>query len=108
MEERSATQWARSWEAAPASMFRHGLGDTGLIGTSMHPNPAIQHGVTQPFWICTAAGLRPGLGALIRITAGPTEQFTCSRRQILTRSLRPCSKALNRWASNDSRILMEE
>lgn len=50
----------RSWEAVPASMSRHGLVDTEPIGTSTHPNRTIHLGVTQPFWICTAAVLRPG------------------------------------------------
>src|SRR5215469_9567134 len=107
MEERFTTQWVRSWEAVPASMFRHGLADTEPTGTSTHPNRAIHLGVMQPFWICTAAVLRPGLEAPIRITAGRTEQCTCNRQQILTRSPWRCWKARNRWGSNDSRIRME-
>src|SRR5215469_15358132 len=106
MEERFATQWVRSWEVVPASMSRHGLVDTKPIGTSTHPNRTIRLGVTQPFWICTAAVLRAGLEALIQITAGRTELCMCSRRQILTRSLWPYSKALKVWAWNDSRIRM--
>src|SRR5262249_38775232 len=108
MAERLAIRWARFSVVVPASMFRHGLVDTEPIGTSMHPNQPIQPGVTQPFWICTAVGLRPGLEALIRITAGRTEQCTCSRRQIFTRSQWPYSKALKLWGSSDSRIRMEE
>src|SRR5215472_16521439 len=104
MEERFATQWVRSSEAGPASMSRHGPVGIEPIGTSTHPNRTIHLGATQPFWICTAAGLSPGLEAPIRITAGYTEQFTCSRRQILTRSLSPYSKALKLWDCNDSRI----
>src|SRR6516162_9979491 len=106
MDERFATQWVRSWEAVPASMSRHGLVDTEPIGTSTHPNRTIHLGVTQPFWICTAAVLRPGLEAPIRITAGRTERCTCSRRQILTHSPWPYSKALKVWGCNDSRVRM--
>src|SRR5215831_6310609 len=108
MAERLAIRWARFSGVVPASMFRHGLVDTEPIGTSTHPNRTIQLGVTQLYWICTAVVLRPGLEALIRITAGCTEQCTCSRRQIFTRSLWRCWKARNRWGSNDSRIRMEE
>src|SRR5215469_5613402 len=100
------TQWVRSWVAVPASMSRHGLVDTEPIGTSTHPNRTIHLGATPPFWISTAAVLRPGLEAPIRITAGRTEKCTCSRRQIHTRSLWPYSKALKVWGWNDSRIRM--
>src|SRR5215471_10426553 len=108
MEERLATQWVRSLGADPASMFRPGLVDTEPIGTSMHPNRTIQHGVTQPFWICTASVLRRGLEVPIRIIVAHTARCTCSPQQTLTRSLWRCWKALNRWVSNDSRIRMEE
>src|SRR5215472_14245795 len=108
MEERFTTQWVRSWEAVPASMSRRGLAGTEPIGTSTHPNRTIHLGVTQPFWICTAAVLRPGLEAPIRITVERTVQCTCSQRQIHTRSRLPYSKALRGWGCNDSRIRMEE
>src|SRR5215467_407811 len=108
MEERLATQWARFLEEGPASMFRHGLVDTERTGTSMHRHRTIHRGVTQPFWICTAAALRHGLEAPIRITAAHTARCTCSPQQTLTRSLWPCWKVLSRSGSNDSRIRMEE
>src|SRR5215471_18658002 len=108
MAERLAIRWARFSGVVPASMFRHGLADTEPTGTSTHPNRAIHLGVMQPFWICTAAVLRPGLEAPIRITAGRTEQCTCNQRQIHTRSRLPYSKALRGWGCNDSRIRMEE
>src|SRR5215831_18432918 len=108
MEERLATQWARSLEEDPASMFRHGLVDTEPIGTSMHRNRAIHRGVTRPFWTCTAAVLRRGVEVPIRITEVHTARCTCSQQPTLTRSLWRCWKALNRWGSNDSRIRMEK
>src|SRR6516162_9253072 len=108
MEERLATQWARSLEEGRASMFRHGLADTELTGTSTLLKREIRRGVTQLFWICTAAGLRRGLAVPIGITAARTARCTCSPRQTLIRSLWRCWKALNRWGSNDSQIRMEE
>src|SRR6516225_5873602 len=108
MEERLATQWARSLEEGRASMFRHGLVDTEPIGISMHRNRTIHRGVTQLFWICTAAVLRRGLAVPIGITAARTARCTCSPQQTLIRSLWRCWKALNRWGSNDSQIRMEE
>src|SRR5215470_15126482 len=104
MDERFVTRWVRFSEAVQASMFRRGLVDTERIGTSMHPNRTIPHGVTQPFWICTAAVLKRGLEVPIRITAEHMAWCTCSRQQTLTRSLWRCWKELNRWVSNDSRI----
>src|SRR6516164_2275538 len=106
MEERSPTQWARSWEVVPASMSPRGLAGTGLIGSSTLPNRAIDVGVTHLFWICTGAALRPGLDARIHTTAGRTEQCTCSLRQPLTRFPWPYLKELKSWACNDSRIRM--
>src|SRR5215813_15198915 len=108
MEERLATQWVRSLEADPASMFRHGLVDTERIGISMHRNLPIHRGVTQLFWICTAAVLKRGLEVPIRITSARTARCMCIPQQTLTRSLWRCWKALNRWDSNDSQIRMEE
>src|SRR5215831_624768 len=108
MEERLAIRWVRFSGAVQASMFRRGLVDTERIGTPMHPNRTIQHGVTQPFWICTATVLRRGLEVPIRITVAHTARCTCSRQQTRTHSLWRCLKALNRWVSNDSRIRMEE
>src|SRR5215472_6415390 len=102
MEERFATQWVRSWAAVPASMSRHGLVDTDPIGTSTHPNRTMHLGATQPFWICTAAVLRPGPEAPIRITAGQTGWYMCSQRQNLTHSPSLCWRALNLWGSNAS------
>src|SRR5215469_14373822 len=108
MEERLATQWARFSGAVQASMIPHGLVGTERIGTPMHPNRTIQHGVTQPFWISTSAVLRRGLEVPIRIIAARTAWCTCSPQQSLTRSLWPCWKVLNRLGSNDSRIRMEK
>src|SRR5215467_13580053 len=108
MDERFVTRWVRFSVVVVSLMFQRGLVDTERIGTSMHPNRTIQHGVTQPFWICTGSVLRRGLEVPIRITVAHTARCTCSRQQTLTRSLWRCWKALNRWVSNDSRIRMEE
>src|SRR6516162_11746266 len=108
MEERLATQWARFSGAVQASMFPRGLVGIERIGTPMHPNRTIHRGVTQLFWICTAAVLRRGLAVPIGITAARTARSMCSPQQTLIRSLWRCWKALNRLGSNDSRIRMEE
>src|SRR5215470_1758712 len=106
MEERFLTQWVRSWVAVPASMFRRGLVDTELIGTSTLPNRAIHRGVMKPFSICIDAVLRRGLEILTRITAERAELYTCSPRRNLTHSQSLCWKALNRWGSNAFRTRM--
>src|SRR5262244_1551796 len=87
-------------------MFQRGLADTELTGTSILPSRVSRRGAMKPCWTCIAVVLRHGREAPIRITAGRTEQCTCSRRQILTRSLWPYSKALKLWDCNDSRIPM--
>jgi len=46
--------------------------------------------------------LSRGLEALIRIIAGRTARFMCSRRQNLIDFPSLCWKALNRWGSNAS------
>src|SRR5262245_9786820 len=106
MEERFLIQWVRSWEAVPASMFRRGLGDTELIGTSTLPNQAIHRGVMKPFSTSIAMVLRHGLEALTRITEACMEWCTCSPQQNLTHSPSLCWKALSRWGSIDFRTRM--
>src|SRR5215813_12712456 len=106
MEERSVTRWVRSWEAAPASMFRPGLVDTGPIGTSTLLNRAIQRGVMKRFSICIAAALRGGQEALTQTTEARTESCTCSLRRNHIHSPWHYWKERNQWVSNAFRIRM--
>src|SRR5262245_5550193 len=95
-----ATQWVRSWEAVPASMFRRGLADTELIGISMLPSRVSCPGTMRPYWTCIAVVLRRGREALIPITGAWTEWCGYSLQQSLTHSLSLCWKALSRLGWN--------
>src|SRR5215472_10728222 len=106
MGERLAIRWVRFSGAVQASMFRRGLVDIELTGISTLPSRANRGGVMKQFWICIASVLRRGLEVPIRITVANMARCTCSRRQILTRSLSLYSKALKLWDCNDSQIRM--
>src|SRR5262245_39752841 len=106
MEEPLVTPWATFLAVVPASMCPHGRADTGPIGTSTLPNPAIPRGVMPPFEIYIADALKHTLEASIRTIAVTVERCACSKQRSLTHSQSHCWKALNRSGWNAFRTRM--